>query len=130
MPQEKGFSDMTQSPQVRAFTRTHDADDRREIFVGDSVSIDDMEEDICVHAVVPASSLARGELDDTKSEMECFKEGAEGDEEDAPILGPPREESRHEGRRGGQETPETGESARGGGGGRQGTRVEPQRSSR
>ena len=66
-------SDITQSPRVRAFTRTHDTDDRREIFIRDSVSIDETEEDIRVHAVVPASSLAHGELVDTKSEMECLR---------------------------------------------------------
>ena len=67
-------SDITQSLRVRAFTRTHDADDRREIFIGDIVSTDETEEDVCVHAVIPASSLAHGELDDTKSEMECLRE--------------------------------------------------------
>ena len=66
-------SDITQSPRVRAFTRTHDTDDRREIFIGDSASTDETEEDIRVHAVVPASSLAHGELVDTKSEMECWR---------------------------------------------------------
>ena len=67
-------SDITQSSRVRAFTRTHDTEDQREIFIGDSVSTDEMEEDTCVHAVVPASSLAHGEHDDTKSEMECLRE--------------------------------------------------------
>ena len=47
-------SDITQSPRVRALARTHDADDRREIFFGDSVSTD-------------------GELDDTKSKTECSR---------------------------------------------------------
>ena len=46
--------------------------------VADSVnpvlSTDETEEDTCVHAVVPASSHAHEELDDTTSEMECVKE--------------------------------------------------------
>ena len=47
-------SDITQSPRMRTFTRTHDADDRREIFIGDSVSTD-------------------GDLDDTTSKTECLR---------------------------------------------------------
>ena len=70
---EKG-SDITQSPRVRTVTRTHDADDRSEFFFGDIMFTDETEEDACVHAVVPASSYAHGELDDTMSEMECVKE--------------------------------------------------------
>ena len=35
---------------------------------------DETEEDTCVHEVVPASSHAQGELDDTMSEMERVKE--------------------------------------------------------
>ena len=41
---------------------------------GTVVSADETEEDICAHVVVPASSRAQDELDDTKSEMECLKE--------------------------------------------------------
>ena len=67
-------SDIIQSPRVRAVTRTHDADDRRGFFIGDIVSTDETEEDTCVHTVVPASSRAHGELDDTMSEMESVKE--------------------------------------------------------
>ena len=67
-------SDITRSPRVRAVMRTHDDDDRCEIFIGDIASIDQMEEDTCAHAVVPARSGAQRELDDTKSEMECVKE--------------------------------------------------------
>ena len=36
-------SDITQSPRVKAVTRTHDADERREIFIGDIVSADETE---------------------------------------------------------------------------------------
>ena len=66
-------SDITQSPRVRTVSRTHDADDRSEFFIGDIVSTDETDEDTCVHAVAPASSHAHGELDDTMSEMECLK---------------------------------------------------------
>ena len=61
-------SDITPSPRVRAVTRTHDDDDRCEIFIGDIASTDEMEEDAC------ARSRAQRELDDTKSGMECVKE--------------------------------------------------------
>ena len=44
-------SDITQSPRVRAVTRTHDDDDRCEIFIGDIASTDETEEDTCAHAV-------------------------------------------------------------------------------
>ena len=67
-------SDITHTPRVRAVTRTHHDDDRCEIFIGDIASTDETEEDSCAHAVVPASSRAQRELDDTKSAMECVKE--------------------------------------------------------
>ena len=67
-------SDIIQSPRARAVTRTHDDDDRCEIFIVDIASTDEMEEDICAHAVVPARSRAQRELDDTKSGMVCVKQ--------------------------------------------------------
>ena len=66
--------DVIQSQRVRAVTRTHDDDDRCEIFIGDIASTDDTEEDACAHAVAPASLRAQWELDETKSGLECVKE--------------------------------------------------------
>ena len=56
-------SDIIQSQRARAVTRTHDDDDRCEIFIGDIASGDETEEDACAHAVAPASSRAQWELD-------------------------------------------------------------------
>ena len=80
---KRNGSDITQSPRVRAVTRTHDDDDRCEIFIGDTASTDESEEDTCAHAVVPAGSRAQRELDDAKSGDGVRERRTEGNEEDA-----------------------------------------------
>ena len=105
-------SDIIQSPRVKAVTRMHDADDRSEFFVGDILSTDETEEDTCVHTVVPASSCAHGEIDDTKSEMECVNEELREMRKILEFF--VRRERKVDMKTGGrQETPKIGERARG-----------------